>query len=98
MHTTTKEEHTKITKEENILLRFDALSVIRSSRPSRPPLKVRDEVALVDSSETPDRVIPAWSAGIQVDMDVSAASLRAWMPAVRAGMTEISIFMLSMRA
>jgi hypothetical protein len=35
-----------------------------------------------------DCVIPAWSAGIQIDMDVSGRILRAWMPAVHAGMTE----------
>jgi hypothetical protein len=33
-------------------------------------------------------VIPAWSAGIQVDMDVSGRILRTWMPAIHAGMTE----------
>jgi hypothetical protein len=32
-----------------------------------------------------DYVIPAWNAGIQVDMDVSGRILRAWMPAVHAG-------------
>jgi len=32
-------------------------------------------------------VIPAWRAGIQIDMDVSEASLRIWMPAIHAGMT-----------
>ena len=36
-----------------------------------------------------DCVIPAWSAGIQADMDVSGRILRSWM----AGMTKISIFM-----
>jgi hypothetical protein len=35
-----------------------------------------------------DRVIPAWSAGIQIDMDVSGHILWAWMPAIHAGMTE----------
>ena len=32
-------------------------------------------------------VVPAWTAGTQVDMDVSGRILRAWMPAIRAGMT-----------
>jgi hypothetical protein len=35
-----------------------------------------------------DFVIPAWSAGIQADMDVSGRILRTWMPAIHAGMTE----------
>jgi hypothetical protein len=39
-----------------------------------------------------DCVIPAWSAGIQIDMDVSGASLRIWMPAIHAGTTRISMF------
>jgi hypothetical protein len=38
-----------------------------------------------------DSVIPAWSAGIQADMDVSGRILRAWMPAIHAGMTKFSI-------
>jgi hypothetical protein len=33
-------------------------------------------------------VIPAWSAGIQGDMDVSGRILRAWMPTIHAGTTE----------
>jgi hypothetical protein len=33
-------------------------------------------------------VIPAWTAGTQVDMDVSRRILRAWMPAIHADMTE----------
>ena len=33
-------------------------------------------------------VIPAWSAGIQADMDVSGRILRIWMPAIHAGMTK----------
>jgi hypothetical protein len=41
-----------------------------------------------------DCVIPAWSAGIQVHMDVPEASLRIWMPAIHAGMTK-SAFLLS---
>jgi hypothetical protein len=36
-------------------------------------------------------VVPAWTAGTQVDMDVSGRILRAWMPAIRAGMTEAKI-------
>jgi hypothetical protein len=35
-----------------------------------------------------DVVVPAWSAGTQVHMGVSEASLQAWMPAVHAGMTD----------
>jgi hypothetical protein len=34
-----------------------------------------------------DCVIPAWTAGIQADMDVSGRILRPWMPAIHAGMT-----------
>jgi len=34
-------------------------------------------------------VVPAWSAGTQVHMDVSRSILRTrWMPAVHAGMTD----------
>jgi len=33
-----------------------------------------------------DYVIPAWTAGIQVYMDVSERILRIWMPAIHAGM------------
>jgi hypothetical protein len=33
-------------------------------------------------------VVPAWTAGTQVHMDVSGRILRAWMPAIHAGMTE----------
>ena len=33
-------------------------------------------------------VVPAWTAGTQVDMDVSGRILGAWMPAIHAGMTE----------
>ena len=43
-------------------------------------------------------VFPAWSAGIQVDMDVSGGILRIWMPAIHAGMTKLSIFMFCGRA
>jgi hypothetical protein len=32
--------------------------------------------------------MPAWIAGTQVNMDVSERILRAWMPAIHAGMTE----------
>lgn len=38
-------------------------------------------------------VIPAWSAGIEADMDVSEGILRNWMPAIHAGMTEICVFL-----
>jgi hypothetical protein len=33
-------------------------------------------------------VVPAWTAGTQVDMDMSGRILRIWMPAIHAGMTE----------
>jgi len=33
-------------------------------------------------------VVPAWTAGTQVYMDVSEDILRAWMLAIHAGMTE----------
>jgi hypothetical protein len=45
---------------------------------------------LVKSSRILDWVIPAWSAGIQADMDFSRRILRTWMPAIRAGMTRSS--------
>jgi hypothetical protein len=45
-----------------------------------------------------DSVIPAWSAGIQADMDVSGRILHTWMPAIHAGMTKLSIFILCGRA
>jgi hypothetical protein len=45
-------------------------------------------------AESLDSVIPAWSAGIQVYMDVPEASLRIRMPAIHAGMTNLAIFML----
>jgi hypothetical protein len=54
--------------------------------------------ASVSLSTTRDCVIPAWSAGIQADMDVSGCILRTWMPAIHAGMTKISIFMFCRRA
>jgi hypothetical protein len=42
----------------------------------------------VNASRLYDVVIPARSAGIQVDMDVSGRILRTWIPAIHAGMTE----------
>ena len=45
-----------------------------------------------------DSVIPAWSAGIQADMDVSGCILHTWMPAIHAGKTKLSIFMFCGRA
>jgi hypothetical protein len=39
-----------------------------------PPLKIRDEGASVSAS-SPDWVTPAWSAGNQVNMDVSGRIL-----------------------
>jgi hypothetical protein len=33
-------------------------------------------------------VVPAWTAGTQVNMDVSGRILRAWIPAIHAGMTK----------
>jgi hypothetical protein len=32
-------------------------------------------------------VVPAWTAGTQVDMDMSGRIRRAWMPAFRTGTT-----------
>jgi len=49
---------------------------------------------VVSFSRLLDCVIPAWSAGIQADMDVSGRILRTWMPAIRAGMTKISVHVL----
>ena len=37
--------------------------------------------------KTANSVIPAWRAGIQIDMDVSETSMHTWMPAIHAGMT-----------
>jgi hypothetical protein len=34
----------------------------------------------------------------QADMDVSGRILRIWMPAIHAGMTKLSVFMLCGRA
>jgi len=48
-------------------------------------------------SRTVQWVIPAWSAGIQIDMDVSGGIL-ADLPAIHAGMTKICIFILCRRA
>jgi hypothetical protein len=45
-----------------------------------------------------DSVIPAWSAGIQSDMDVFGRILRTWMPAIHAGMTKLCSFMFCGRA
>jgi hypothetical protein len=42
----------------------------------------------VGGSGSPDFVVPAWSAGTQVDMDVSGRILRTWMPAIHAGTTQ----------
>src|SRR5262245_10659349 len=36
-------------------------------------------------------VVPAWTAGTQVDMDVSERILRAWIPAIHAGMTDAAV-------
>ena len=41
-------------------------------------------------TEPLDCVVPAWSAGTQVDMDVSGRLLRTWVPAIHAGMTVLS--------
>jgi hypothetical protein len=60
-------------------------------------LKIRGWSASVSFSTILDSVIPAWSAGIQADMDVSGR-IQTWMPAIHAGMTEISIFMPCRRA
>ena len=42
-----------------------------------------------------DSVIPAWSAGIQADMDVSGRILQTWMPAIHAWITKSSPFSFS---
>jgi hypothetical protein len=42
--------------------------------------------------ESLDYAIPAWTAGIQINMDVSGTHpWRTWMPAIHAGMTMIFI-------
>jgi hypothetical protein len=61
-------------------------------------LKNRLDVFRSVKVESLDSVIPAWSAGIQADTDVSGASLRTWVPAIHAGMTKIFIFILCGRA
>jgi hypothetical protein len=43
------------------------------------------------SSTSLTDVIPAWIAGIQVNMDVSGASLRTWISAIHAGMTDLQL-------
>ena len=47
--------------------------------------------------ELPDYVIPAWTAGIQVNMDVSGRILANLMPPIHAGMTKLRIFMFGGR-
>jgi len=49
----------------------------------------REPAAPVHSvlAEFPDVVVPGRIAGLQVNMDVSRRILRAWMPAVHAGIT-----------
>jgi hypothetical protein len=39
-------------------------------------------------------VIPAWSAGIQIHMEVSGRILRTWMPAIHAGTTMLYFHVL----
>jgi hypothetical protein len=51
-----------------------------------------ENTALRDLRNTPDDfVVPAWSAGTQVDMDVSGRILQTWMPAIHAGMTKSAL-------
>ena len=58
---------------------------------SRAPLKIPRQRDFGHLKQSPlDCVIPAWSAGIQVDMDVPEASLRTWLPAIHAGMTKFA--------
>jgi hypothetical protein len=50
--------------------------------------------SLAHLSITPlESVISAWSAGIQIDKDVSGDIPATWMPAIHTGMTMICIFM-----
>jgi hypothetical protein len=37
-------------------------------------------------------VVAAWTVGTQIDMDVSGRILRAWIPAIHAGMTGHAVF------
>jgi hypothetical protein len=66
---------------------------------ARPTLSVGDFFENTDwrisvkSNRILDCVIPAWSAGIQPDMDVFGRILRAWMPAIHAG--TLSVFFAS---
>jgi hypothetical protein len=82
-----------------------------SPRSARRPRRIRShctfnfvlfaisfEITTGGEPRSPHCVIPAWRAGIQADMDVSGRILRAWMPAIHAGMTIISIFMFWGRA
>jgi len=49
-------------------------------------------------AELLDSVIPAWSAEIQIDMDVSGGILAHLDAAIHAGMTKICIFIICERA
>ncbi|GEM_PF-1920835 len=81
-----------------------------SGRVSNPPdfvafaISFEDLVGVVDyrheirvSYVNTRLVVPAWTAGTQVNMDVSGRILRAWMPAIHAGMTKLCIFMFGRR-
>jgi hypothetical protein len=51
-----------------------------------------ENTALRDLRNTPhDFVVPASSAGTQVDMDVSGRIPQTWMPAIHAGMTKSAL-------
>ena len=56
------------------------------------PLKILRWKDLGQSRQIPlDFVVPAWSAGTQVDMDVSGRILQTWMLAIHAGMTKSAL-------
>jgi hypothetical protein len=63
----------------------------RDLNPWCAPLKIWVDGPRSVGAEPLDDVIPAWSAGIQADMDVSGRIFAKLMPAVHAGMTIISI-------
>ena len=60
----------RLASQIQIVERPDQRAVFDAQVSSRPPLKLRGE-GLSQFSTTQDCVIPAWSAGIQIEMDAS---------------------------
>jgi len=65
-----------------------------------PPLKIQDQGASVGSSieSLPIASFQHGGREPQAHMDVSGGIPAAWMPAIHAGMTKISIFMFCGRS